>query len=93
MRTIEQWLVEHGDRHQSITNKLIHCICVPLIVFSLIGPLWPIPVKNSQESLPKSVAFFVNWGTLFLVLALLFYLRLTFAIFLGIFFKKMKISY
>lgn len=85
MRTTEQWLVEYGESHQNDTNKLIHWICVPLIMFSLIGLLWSIPVKNLQELFPESIAFFVNWGTLFLVLALLFYLRLSFAMFLGMF--------
>ena len=83
MRTTEQWLSEYGESHQNGTNKLIHWVCVPLIMFSLIGLLWSIPVNNLQKLFPDSISFFVNWGTLFLVLALLFYLRLSVAMFLG----------
>ncbi len=83
MRTTAQWLAEYGESHQHGTNKLIHWICVPLIMFSLIGLLWSIPAGALQSLFPQSIAEFVNWGTLFLVLALLFYLRLSFAMFLG----------
>ena len=83
MRTTDQWLSEYGESHQNGTNKLLHWVCVPLIMFSLLGLLWSIPVNNLQKLFPDSISFFVNWGTLFLVLALLFYLRLSLAMFLG----------
>lgn len=43
MKNIHDWLDEYGESHQNSTNKLIHWICVPLIVWSLIGLLWSIP--------------------------------------------------
>jgi uncharacterized membrane protein YGL010W len=50
---------------------------------SLPGLLWSIPVFGLQNLFPESIGFFVNWGTLFLILALMFYLRLSFVMFLG----------
>jgi uncharacterized membrane protein YGL010W len=43
MKTTDQWLAEYGESHQNETNKFIHWICVPLIMFSIIGLLWSIP--------------------------------------------------
>ncbi len=60
MRTTEQWPSEYGESHQHGTNNLIHWVCVPLIMFSLIGLLWSIPVNNLQKLFPDSVSFFVN---------------------------------
>lgn len=36
-KNIHDWLNEYGVSHQNPTNKLIHWICVPAIVFSIIG--------------------------------------------------------
>ncbi len=40
MKTIEQWFSEYGKSHQNKTNKLIHWICVPSILFSIVGIVW-----------------------------------------------------
>jgi len=37
-------LSKYGESHQNPTNKLVHWVCVPLIMFSLIGLLWSVPV-------------------------------------------------
>ena len=39
MKTIQQWLDEYSDSHQNSTNKTIHWVCVPAILFSIIGLL------------------------------------------------------
>ena len=39
MKTIQQWLDEYSDSHQNSTNKSIHWVCVPAILFSIIGLL------------------------------------------------------
>lgn len=73
MRSIYTWLTEYGESHQHPTNKLIHWICVPLIVLSLIGLLWSIPVPDILPGLPV----LANWATLFIALALVYYLLLS----------------
>jgi uncharacterized membrane protein YGL010W len=82
MKSTEQWLSEYSASHQNTTNKLVHWVCVPLIMFSLIGLLWsiPFPLKNI---IPNTFSDFINWGSLFLVFALLFYLRMSFSMFIG----------
>lgn len=40
MRAIDQLLGEYSESHRHPTNKRIHWICVPLILFSTLGLLW-----------------------------------------------------
>jgi len=77
MKTIEQWLEAYGASHQNPTNKKVHWICVPSIMFSLIGLLMSIPFPFYE----KNLVF--NWASVVYLGALLFYLRLSFVIFIG----------
>jgi len=79
MKTVDQWLDEYGESHKNATNKLIHWICIPLIMFSLFGILWAIPVPSQFAK----VSPLLNWSSIILALALIFYIRLSFPLFLG----------
>lgn len=68
-KTVQDWFDEYGVSHRNPLNKLVHFVCVPLIMLSLIGLLWSIPVPTTLRSLPVPL----NWATLFLVLALGYY--------------------
>ena len=83
MRTTEQWLSEYGESHQNPFNKMVHWICVPSILFSLIGMLWSIPSGILQSVAPAGYEPFFNWATLALFLALLFYIQLSLVMALG----------
>ncbi len=83
MKPIQQWFDEYGESHQNHTNKLIHWICVPLIFFSIVGLLAAIPSDALKALFPEQVQPFVHFGTVVIVLGLLFYLRLSFTLFLG----------
>ena len=76
MRAIDTLLLKYGESHQNRTNKLIHWICVPSIMFSLLGLLYAIPFIGERGLL-------ANWAAVFLALALLYYLRLSIPMFLG----------
>jgi len=83
MRTADEWFEAYGDSHQNPTNKKIHWVCVPLIVFSAIGLLWSIPHAYFSGILPGAWSPLLNWGTILIALTLLFYLRMSFPLFLG----------
>lgn len=76
MRTIDKLLQEYGHSHQNSTNKFIHWICVPSIMFSLFGLIMSIPFFGE-------ISLFFNWAALVLVLALIYYLRLSVTMFMG----------
>ena len=80
MRTIQEWLNEYGESHQNETNKLIHWICVPVIVFSILGLLYAV-------KLPFYIAGFqVNVGILISMVVLVYYFSLSPSLSVGMFF-------
>jgi uncharacterized membrane protein YGL010W len=78
MRTFEQWMAEYQVSHNHPTNKIIHKICVPLIMLTVIGFLWSIPTPLAFQTTP-----YLNWATLFIAGCLIFYLSLNFIMFLA----------
>lgn len=83
MKSMNQWLEEYGVSHQNKTNKLIHWVCVPLIFFSVYGLFSSIPSFVFQSLFPKHLHQYINYGNLLLLLALIFYFRLSFQIGVG----------
>ena len=80
MRTASDWLIEYGASHEHPTNKLLHWICVPPIVLSLLGILWSLPVPAAfADSSP-----WLNWATLAAAAALAYYLALSPALAVGV---------
>lgn len=73
MRTVGEWLGEYGESHANPTNKLLHWICVPPIVLSVMGLLWSVPVPAAFAS----VSPWLNWATLFEVVAFVYYAALS----------------
>ena len=78
MKTAEEWIEEYGASHQNPTNKLIHWICVPLIMLSLLSliSIIPFPFKNYELLTFGDLVVKINWMTLFLAYSIFFYLRL-----------------
>lgn len=46
-RSMREWLDSYSQDHQHPTNRLLHWICVPLIVWSALALLWTVPVPAS----------------------------------------------
>jgi uncharacterized membrane protein YGL010W len=92
MKTIHEWLDEYAVSHQNPTNKLIHYICVPLIMISVLGLFWSIPVHGllPAAALPSQAGesiSLLNVATVFMVGALLFYIQLSPMLALGMVFE------
>lgn len=84
MRTMQMWLDEYGESHLNPINKAVHWICVPAIFFSLIGLLSLIPLPLPEGTLHADTRLWVHFGTALLVFGLLFFLRLSFNLALGV---------
>ena len=80
MRSVAEWLGEYGESHVDPTNKLLHWVCVPLIVLALMGMVWSIPVP----AVFAEVSPWLNWATLSAVLALVYYASLSARLAVGI---------
>ncbi len=76
MRTLDSLLREYGESHQNPTNKAIHWVCVPLIMFSLVGLLMLLPF-------PFTMGPWINWAAVILIAVLIYYFRLSVPMFIG----------
>lgn len=77
MRSIQEWLDDYAVSHQNSTNKVIHWICVPLIVWSIILLLLSIPVPFFLSNLG------LNWAWTISGLAVFWYFFLSPALAFG----------
>jgi uncharacterized membrane protein YGL010W len=84
MPTMQQWFDAYGESHQNPTNKLIHWICVPLIFYSIIGLLASIPADWMKDLFPLAMQPYVHWGTVLVLIGLIFYLMHSITILIGI---------
>ena len=80
-KSADQWFAEYGQCHTNQLNEVIHWICIPAITLSLLGLLWSIPMPGALSQ----AAPYVNCATLFVALAMLFYLRLSPPLAIGMF--------
>jgi uncharacterized membrane protein YGL010W len=47
MRSVNEWFGNYSKDHRNPVNRLIHWVCVPVILWSAIAALWVIPVSPS----------------------------------------------
>ena len=78
MRGTAYWLDEYAASHRNPINKALHWVCVPLIVWSLIGLLWSLPAPGRAEF------DYANWATYAVAAAVLYYAALSMPLALGL---------
>lgn len=78
MRSLESWLNEYNESHRHVINKLVHWICVPAIIFSLLGLLWPLKVPA-----PLNTVLPDNWAVTVVLLSLVYYFMLSLRLAMG----------
>lgn len=66
-------LADYAADHRHPVNRRLHSICVPTIVFSLLGLLWSLPVPAPAAGLSP----YVNWAVVIVAATLLWYWHLT----------------
>ncbi|MGZ3757813.1 MAG: Mpo1 family 2-hydroxy fatty acid dioxygenase [Mucilaginibacter sp.] len=74
-RPVDRYFDQYAESHQNPTNKLIHWVCVPLIVFSLLGLVWSIPFPY-LKFLGQYNGFF-NWASFLIAFSIFYYYRLS----------------
>lgn len=79
MVNVHVLLNEYGESHQNKINKKIHWICVPAIMFSLLGIFWSLPF-------PFNISPFINWATALIILSLIYYIFLSWQLACGMLF-------
>jgi uncharacterized membrane protein YGL010W len=80
MRTADQWLDEYGSSHLNPTNEALHWVCVPVILWCVLGLLWVTPFPGGvRAAIPLA-----NWATLITLFAVIYYALLSVPLALGI---------
>jgi uncharacterized membrane protein YGL010W len=74
-RPVDVYFDKYAESHQNPTNKLIHWICVPLIVFSILGLIWAIPFPYIKFMGQYNGLF--NWASFLIAFSIYYYYRLS----------------
>jgi len=80
MRRVTEWLNEYGESHENRANKVLHWICVPLIVLTVFGLLWSVPIPRVFAD----VSPWLNWASITAAAVLLYYVALSPALAAGV---------
>ena len=81
MKNIYEWNNEYALYHKNKTNKLIHWICIPLIMFSLFGLLSLI--KPLYTFIINEHPYEITILGIFIVSVILYYLNLSKSLAIG----------
>jgi len=60
MRTIDSLLAQYGDSHRNTVNEWVHIVCVPAIVFSVLGLLWSVHAGVALAGSVAALAYYAR---------------------------------
>ena len=64
-RAIDVLLARYGESHRNPVNELIHIVCIPAIVFSLLGILWALHPAVALLIVAAALAYYVTLSRAF----------------------------
>jgi len=64
-RAIDVLLAHYGESHRNPVNELIHIVCIPAIVFSLLGILWALHPAVALLVVAAALAYYVTLSRTF----------------------------
>ncbi|MCC8424010.1 DUF962 domain-containing protein [Mucilaginibacter sp. UR6-11] len=74
-RPVDVIIDEYAGFHQKPANRIINYICIPLIVFSVVGFVWSLPFP--QLKFLGSYIIYLNWGSFLIAFSVYYYMRLS----------------
>jgi uncharacterized membrane protein YGL010W len=80
MRTADFWLERYSRHHRHRLNRVLHAAAVPLAVIGLTGLLWSLPAPAAFGDISPAL----NWGTAFLLAAVVYYFILSIPLAIGL---------
>ena len=60
VRRVDELLLRYGEFHRNPSNKAIHWVCVPLIVWSVLGMVWAVSPVAAAIAIAAAMAFYVR---------------------------------
>jgi uncharacterized membrane protein YGL010W len=70
VRRIDALLLRYGEFHRNPSNKAIHWVCVPLIVWSVLGMIWAASPIAAAIAIGAAMAFYL-WLSVSLAVGML----------------------
>jgi len=74
-RTVDRLFEQYGEYHRNPANKAIHWVCVPLIVWSILGMVWSASPLAAYVAIAAALVFYA-WLSLALAAGMLVVLAL-----------------
>ena len=71
-RSIDQLLAQYGESHRNSANEVIHFVCIPAIVFSLLGMLWALHPLLAVATVVASLIYYFRLSLPFAIGMLVF---------------------
>ncbi|MDB5796239.1 MAG: hypothetical protein JWP36_141 [Paucimonas sp.] len=59
-RAVHVLLERYAESHRNPVNELIHCICVPAIMFSILGLLWALHPWVAVAVAALALVYYIN---------------------------------
>ncbi|HSD74773.1 MAG TPA: Mpo1-like protein [Steroidobacteraceae bacterium] len=78
-RSAQAWFDEYSESHRNPTNKVLHWVCVPVILLSVVGLLWALPFPGAW----REISPFFNWASVIALVAVLYYFSLSASLGIG----------
>jgi uncharacterized membrane protein YGL010W len=66
-RTIDTLLAQYSESHLHPTNELIHFVCVPVIMFTLLGLLWALHPAVALAFTAAAMLYYIRLSPRFAV--------------------------
>lgn len=80
MAETDRWLEEFGARHRNIAHAPVYWLAVPVTILGTVGLLWALPVPAEF----RAISPVLNWGTSFLLAAVVYYFIISLPIAFGL---------
>jgi hypothetical protein len=79
MPETDRWLDDYGASHRNISHPPVYWLSVIVIIVGTVGLLWSLPVPDEF----LDISPILNWGTAFLLSAVVYYFIISLALAFG----------
>jgi uncharacterized membrane protein YGL010W len=80
MPETDRWLTEYGDSHRNVVFPPLFWVSVPVLVLGTVGFFWSLPIPAAFADISPVL----NWGTAFLMAAVVYYFIISVSLAIGI---------
>ncbi len=76
-RPIDRYLEQYSADHQDPVNRMVQGVCIPLMLFAVLGLIWMIPFPEIGFLKRYGYDTFLNWASFVIAALVYYYLRLS----------------